>query len=162
MASFPNYLFLMFVTLLSIISSLYSLRSLELPVNPSRKCIMSSFGYSTSLCGICCYGSWSTVLLYVHWSCTNDFKEGWREACVDSRCFILHVSLAAVNWFSYFYLHIFKYLTKLYVINLPYFSFYFRFAVIPVILCPGLGSIFACGLVFGCGVIYGMMGLGKK
>lgn len=42
------------------------------------------------------------------------------------------------------------------------FFFVFRLAVIPVILCPGLGSIFACGLVFGCGVIYGMMGLGKK
>jgi hypothetical protein len=40
--------------------------------------------------------------------------------------------------------------------------FLFRFAIIPVALCPGLGSIFACGLIFGCGVIYGMMGLGKK
>lgn len=35
-------------------------------------------------------------------------------------------------------------------------------AVIPVLLCLGLGSIFACGLVFASGVIYGMMGLGKK
>jgi hypothetical protein len=38
----------------------------------------------------------------------------------------------------------------------------FSLALIPVVLCPGLGSIFACGLVFGSGVIYGMMGLGKK
>lgn len=35
-------------------------------------------------------------------------------------------------------------------------------AIIPVIICPGLGSIFACGLVFGCGTLYGMMSLGKK
>jgi len=35
-------------------------------------------------------------------------------------------------------------------------------ALVPVILCPGLGSIFACGLVFGCGTLYGMMSLGKK
>lgn len=149
-------------------SSLYSFRSLELPVNPCRKCIMSSFGYSTSLCGFCCYGSWSTILLYVHWSCTNNFKESWREACVDSRCFILHVSFAAFNWFlfSYFfnYLHIFKYLPNEILCHkfALIFFFVFRLAVIPVILCPGLGSIFACGLVFGCGVIYGMMGLGKK
>lgn len=41
-------------------------------------------------------------------------------------------------------------------------ALYCILSIIPVILCPGLGSIFACGLVFGCGVIYGMMGLGKK
>jgi len=35
-------------------------------------------------------------------------------------------------------------------------------SLIPVFLCIGLGSIFACGLVFGCGTIYGMMALGKK
>jgi len=41
-------------------------------------------------------------------------------------------------------------------------ALYCIISIIPVILCPGLGSIFACGLVFACGVIYGMMGLGKK
>ncbi|CAG9805073.1 unnamed protein product [Chironomus riparius] len=41
-------------------------------------------------------------------------------------------------------------------------ALYCILAIIPVVLCPGLGSLFACGLVFGCGVIYGMMGLGKK
>ncbi|XP_067643616.1 calcium channel flower [Eurosta solidaginis] len=41
-------------------------------------------------------------------------------------------------------------------------AFYCVIALPPIILCPGLGSIFACGLVFGTGVIYGLMGLGKK
>lgn len=41
-------------------------------------------------------------------------------------------------------------------------ALYCLYAIVPVILCPGLGSIFPCALVFGCGVIYGMMGLGKK
>lgn len=38
----------------------------------------------------------------------------------------------------------------------------FRLSIIPVVLCPGISSLFPCGLVFACGVIYGMMGLGKK
>ncbi|XP_053954928.1 calcium channel flower [Anastrepha ludens] len=41
-------------------------------------------------------------------------------------------------------------------------AFYCLIALPPIILCPGLSSIFACGLVFGTGVIYGLMGLGKK
>ncbi|XP_063709885.1 calcium channel flower-like isoform X2 [Culicoides brevitarsis] len=39
---------------------------------------------------------------------------------------------------------------------------YCALACVPVFICPGLASIFACGLVFGCGVLYGMIGLGKK
>jgi len=35
-------------------------------------------------------------------------------------------------------------------------------AIPPIILAPGLASIFGCGLVFGTGVLYGMMSLGKK
>lgn len=35
-------------------------------------------------------------------------------------------------------------------------------AIPPVILCPGLGSIFGCGLIFATGMVYGMMALGKK
>ncbi|XP_011188375.1 calcium channel flower isoform X1 [Zeugodacus cucurbitae] len=41
-------------------------------------------------------------------------------------------------------------------------AFYCAIALPPIILCPGLGSIFACGLIFGTGVIYGLMGLGRK
>ncbi|XP_055701929.1 calcium channel flower isoform X1 [Phlebotomus papatasi] len=41
-------------------------------------------------------------------------------------------------------------------------AIYCVIAIPPVALCPGLGSIFACGLIFGTGVLYGMMSLGKK
>jgi len=41
-------------------------------------------------------------------------------------------------------------------------ALYCIISIVPVILCPGLGSLFPCGLVFACGVFYGMMGLGKK
>ncbi|XP_004531623.1 calcium channel flower isoform X2 [Ceratitis capitata] len=41
-------------------------------------------------------------------------------------------------------------------------AFYCAIALPPVILCPGLSSVFPCGLVFGTGAIYGLMGLGKK
>lgn len=37
-----------------------------------------------------------------------------------------------------------------------------RAAIPPVLLEPGLASIFGCGLVFATGVLYGMMSLGKK
>lgn len=39
---------------------------------------------------------------------------------------------------------------------------YCLIALPPVLLNPGLGSIFACGLVFLTGVAYGMMSLGRK
>ncbi|XP_055314080.1 calcium channel flower isoform X1 [Sitodiplosis mosellana] len=35
-------------------------------------------------------------------------------------------------------------------------------AIPPVLLEPGLASIFGCGLIFATGVLYGMMSLGKK
>ncbi|XP_031640267.1 calcium channel flower isoform X3 [Contarinia nasturtii] len=35
-------------------------------------------------------------------------------------------------------------------------------AIPPVILEPGLASIFGCGLIFATGILYGMMSLGKK
>lgn len=35
-------------------------------------------------------------------------------------------------------------------------------AIPPILIEPGLASIFGCGLVFGTGVLYGMMSLGKK
>ncbi|XP_044266686.1 calcium channel flower isoform X1 [Tribolium madens] len=39
---------------------------------------------------------------------------------------------------------------------------YVILSIPPVILCPGLSSIFGSGLIFTTGVIYGMMALGRK
>ncbi|XP_055383738.1 calcium channel flower isoform X2 [Condylostylus longicornis] len=41
-------------------------------------------------------------------------------------------------------------------------ALYCIIAIPPVIFCPGLGSIFGCGLIFATGVVYGMMSIGKK
>lgn len=37
-----------------------------------------------------------------------------------------------------------------------------RAAIPPILINPGLASVFGCGLIFGTGVLYGMMSLGKK
>ncbi|XP_035892711.1 calcium channel flower isoform X3 [Anopheles stephensi] len=47
----------------------------------------------------------------------------------------------------------------------PYWNravLYCSIAILPVVLCISLGSLFGCGLIFVTGMLYGMMALGKK
>lgn len=127
--------------------SLHPLRTLELLGYPSGTSDVPCIGNHTNLRRFRCVSNWSSVLLYVYRSCSNDFNKSWIQTIMESSSCLLHVSVS-------FTLVIAKMNHKE--------SFCFRISVIPVLLCPGLGSIFACGLVFACGVVYGMMGLGKK
>lgn len=127
--------------------SLHSIWTYQLSRNNYDRHSISIVGYTADAGGIFCDCSRSTMLLYVYWFCPASCRKSRPATLLESSSFILPVSEKENH-------SIFNHLTILFLV--------YSIALPPVLIKPGLASIFACGLVFLTGSLYGMMSLGKK